>query len=167
MLAADCAWAVLRAEHAHIRELLTLVENAVESGGWAFGGPQAQQLSALIERVQAFDQTTHRPKGVVLVQALRGRSVQADDLLIRLESARDHGDELLTEARNRLKAAASGVPIAASGVDALLKEHRLLVLAHLDEEDSLLRTHTAEHLTREDWAAVASSISVAMVPAKV
>ncbi|RZL87636.1 MAG: hemerythrin domain-containing protein [Variovorax sp.] len=166
MLAAECAWAVLRAEHARIRELLNLVDDALKAGGWACGGPQAEALAALIERVQAFDQTTHRPKGVVLVRTLRGRSVQADDLLIRLESTRDHCDSLLLQAKTRLKAAASGEASAADGVEALLQEHRRLMLAHLDEEDSLLHSQTAAHLTREEWAAVASSISVAMGPAK-
>ncbi len=116
--------------------------------------------------MQAFDNTTHRPKGVVLVQALRSRSVQADDLLIRLERTRDHCDELLTQAKNRLKAAALGEPTATADVEALLQERRGLMLTHLDEEDSLLHSQTAEHLTREVWAAVASSISVTMGPAK-
>lgn len=166
MLAAECAWAVLRAEHARIREMLDLVNDALNAGGWACSGPQAEALSALIERVQAFDHTTHRPKGVVLVQTLRGRSVQADDLLMRLESTRDYCDDLLLQAKARLKAAASGAPSAADGVEALLHEHRRLMLVHLDEEDSLLHSQTAAHLTREEWAAVASSISEALGQAK-
>ena len=166
MLAADCAWAVLRAEHARLRELIDVMDDAVKSGGWASGGPPAQALATLIERVQEFEHTTHRPKGVVLVRALRGRSVQADDLLMRLENTRDRCDDLLSQAKARLKAAASGSASTADGIEALLQEHRRLMLAHLDEEDSLLQTQSEEHLTREEWAAVASSISVAMGPAK-
>lgn len=166
MLAAECAWAVLRAEHARIRELLGLVDDSMKSGGWACGGPQAEELAVLIERLQAFDLTTHRPKGVVLVQTLRGRSVQADNLLIRLESTRDQCDGLLSRAREELRTIASGTRRAASGVEALLHEHRRLMLAHLNEEDTLLHLQTAEHLTREEWAAVASSMSVAMGPTK-
>ncbi|MDM0109574.1 hemerythrin domain-containing protein [Variovorax sp. J22R24] len=166
MLAAECAWAVLRVEHARLRELLNLVDDALNDGAWACSGPQAEALSALIERLQAFDHTTHRPKGVVLVQTLRGRSVQADDLLIRLESTRDCCDDLLLQAKTRLKAAASGPAGVGDGVEALLHEHRRLMLVHLDEEDSLLHSQTATHLTREEWAAVASSISVAMGQAK-
>lgn len=170
MLAAECAWAVLRAEHARIRELLNLVNDALNDGGWVCSGPQAKALFALIERLQVFDHATHRPKGVVLVQTLRGRSVEADDLLIRLESTRDRCDDLLLQATAKLKAAASGAASGAAsvadGVGALLHEHRKLMLVHLDEEDSLLHSQTAAHLTRAEWAAVASSISVAMGGAK-
>ena len=166
MLAAECAWAVLRAEHARIRELLNLVNDALNDGGWVCSGPQAKALFALIERLQVFDHATHRPKGVVLVQTLRGRSVEADDLLIRLESTRDRCDDLLLQATAKLKAAASGAASVADGVGALLHEHRKLMLVHLDEEDSLLHSQTAAHLTRAEWAAVASSISVAMGGAK-
>ena len=167
MLAAECAWAVLHAEHVRMRKLLDLVNDDLKAGGWACGGSHAQALAALIGRLQAFEQTTHRPKGVVLAQMLRGRSMQADDLLIRLESTRHRCDDLLSQAKARLKAAASDAASAADGVEALLLEHRQLMLTHLDEEDSLLPSHTAEHLTREEWAAVASSISVAMGTAKV
>ncbi|MDN8614924.1 hemerythrin domain-containing protein [Variovorax ginsengisoli] len=166
MLAAECAWAVLRAEHARIRELLNLVNDALNDGAWVCSSPQAKALSALIARLQAFDHTTHRPKGVVLVQTLRGRSVEADDLLLRLESTRDCCDDLLLQAMARLRAASSGAASVAEGVGALLHEHRRLMLVHLDEEDSLLHSQTAAHLTREEWAAVASSISVAMGQAR-
>ena len=99
MLAAECAWAILRAEHARMRELLSLVEDELKTDGWTRGGPQAAQLIHLIERLQAFDEATHRPKGVVLVQILRGRSVECDELLQRLETQRARCDELLARAK--------------------------------------------------------------------
>ncbi|CAN7676827.1 hypothetical protein LJR084_005462 [Variovorax sp. LjRoot84] len=68
MLAAECAWIILRAEHTRIRELLALVDGTLKTGDWTRPGPQAASLVELIERLQAFDETTHRPKGVVLLE---------------------------------------------------------------------------------------------------
>jgi hypothetical protein len=103
MLAAECAWAILRAEHARIRELLLLVEDALKTGVAARGGPQAAPLIELIDRLQAFDEATHRPKGVVLVQILRGRAAESDELLQRLETQRARCDELLSRAKTMLE----------------------------------------------------------------
>ena len=85
MLAAECAWAILRAEHTRIRELLGLLRGALESANWTGPRRQAAALVELIEQLQAFEETTHRPKGGVLLEILRGRSQEADQLLNQLE----------------------------------------------------------------------------------
>jgi len=162
MLAAECAWTVLRAEHARMRELLSLLERELKCGDLKRPGSAAVRIVRLIERLQDFDEATHRPKGVALVGVLRGRSAEADDLLARLERQRERCDELLSQAKAMLERAQSGDALAATAVENLLAEHRRLLLDHLDKEDTLLHSHTALLLTREEWAAVVSSISKAM-----
>ena len=159
MLASECAWAILRAEHARMRELLARVDAALKTGEWKRAGPAASPIAGLIARLQAFDEATHRPKGAVLLQILRGRSAESDDLLRRLEQQRERCDARLSQVKSRLKQAESGDTAAAAAVEDWLEEHRLLMLDHLDQEDTLLHSHTAELLTNEEWAAVVSSIS--------
>ncbi|MBT2321689.1 hemerythrin domain-containing protein [Variovorax paradoxus] len=167
MLAAECAWAVLGAEHARIRELLALVERALDAGDWTDPAPQAAaSLVELIERLQAFEETTHRPKGVVLLKLLRGRSAEADQLLDQLELESAHCDDLLSRSKAMLKRAGAGETDAAAGADTLLQEHRRVMHAHLEQEDTLLHSQAALLLTGEEWAAVASSISEALRPRK-
>jgi hemerythrin-like domain-containing protein len=158
MLAAECAWAILRAEHARMRQLLAQVDDALKTGAWRHAGPAASPITGLIERLQAFDEATHRPKGVVLVQILRGRSNESDDLLHRLEQQRERCDALLSQVKSMLNESAD----TGDAVEDLLEEHRRLMLDHLDQEDTLLHSQTAQLLTGEEWAAVASSISEAM-----
>jgi len=165
MLAATSARSVLCAEHARIRELLSQVDEVVHAGGWTCGA-QAQALVELVEGLQAYDEATHRPKGVMLLSTLRGRSPEADDFLQRLEPMRDRCDSLRSEVRAKLKAALAGNVAAAGGIEALLEEHRDLTLAQLETEDAFLHSQSAEVLTRDEWAAIASSISNAMTPAR-
>ena len=162
MLAAECAWTVLRAEHARMRELLSLLERELKSGDLKRSGSAAVRIVRLIERLEDFDKATHRPKGVALIGVLRGRSAEADDLLAHLERQRERCDELLSQAKTRLERAQSGDALAATAVEDLLAEHRRLLLDHLDKEDTLLHSQTALLLTREEWAAVVSSMSKAM-----
>ena len=164
MLASECAWAILRAEHARIRELLGLVAGALKTADWTHPGRQAAALVELIEHLQAFEETTHRPKGVVLLGILRGRSAEADKLLDQLELESERCDGLLSQAKAILKRAESGEMGAARAVEPLLQEHGQLMHAHLDLEDTLLHSQTALLLTGEEWAAVVSSISQVMGP---
>jgi hemerythrin-like domain-containing protein len=163
MLAAECAWAILRAEHSRIRELLGLVAGALKPADWTRQG-QVAALVELIEHLQAFEETTHRPKGVVLLGILRGRSAEADNLLNQLELESERCDSLLSQSKAMLKLAESGEMGAARAVEPLLREHCQLMHAHLDLEDTLLHSQTALLLTGEEWAAVVSSISQVMGP---
>lgn len=163
-MAAECAWAILLAEHTRIRELLGLVDGALKAADWTGSGRQAAALVELIENLQAFDETTHRPKGVVLLETLRGRSAEADKLLDQLELESEHCHTLLLQSKAVLKLAEAEGMGAARSVEPLLQEYYLLMHAHLDLEDTLLRSQTALLLTREEWAAVVSSISEAMGP---
>ncbi|MDM0030373.1 hemerythrin domain-containing protein [Variovorax saccharolyticus] len=162
MLAAECAWAVLRSEHVRIRSLLALIEQALIRRAPPPSETLAASLLAHIERLEAFESTTHRPKGVVMVEIMRDRSPEATRLLTRLEqeSARCH--QLLTRAKALLSRVGSGTGHGFAAIDTVLGEHRALMLAHLDQEDTLLHSQTALLLTAQEWASVASSISEAM-----
>ncbi|MBT2324229.1 hemerythrin domain-containing protein [Variovorax paradoxus] len=165
MLAAECTWVILRAEHARIRELLALVESALGAADGTGAGPRAAKVVERIERLQAFDESTHRPKGAVLLKVMRGRSAEADRLLARLELRCRRCDSLLMRAKALLAAGRSGDMRAAEEAEDLLRVHRKLMRAQLDQEDTLLHSHTAELLRGDEWAAVASSVSTATVQA--
>ena len=48
--------------------------DAASAGHWTKAGPALRQLRQLIESLQSFDHASHRPKGIVLLEVLRGRS---------------------------------------------------------------------------------------------
>jgi len=159
MLAAECAWAILRAEHTRTRELLARLDTATKMDAGACTGQRARSAIEVIERFQAFEATTHRPKGVVMLNMLRGRSSEADALLDQLDAESEQCNDLLSRAEALLKLAEAGDVRAAAEAEALLQRHRQLMYVHLDKEDTLLHSQTALLLTAEEWAAVVSSIS--------
>lgn len=166
MLAAECAWAILRAEHARTRELLARLDAATKTGDGACTGQRATSAIEVIERLQAFEETTHRPKGVVMLNMLRGRSSEADALLDQLDAESELCNDLLSRAEALLKLAEGGDVSAAAEAEALLQQHRQFMSVHLDKEDTLLHSQTALLLTAEEWAAVVSSISKEVRAAK-
>ena len=167
MLAAECAWAILRAEHARTRELLArldAVSKPHEEGACTYR--RAGTAIRVIERLEAFEEATHRPKGVVMLDMLRGRSDEADELLEQLDAESDRCGRLLSQAKAKLKLAEAGDTGAALEAEALLQQHRHVMYTHLDKEDTLLHSHTALLLTPEEWAKVVSSISKQVRAAK-
>jgi hemerythrin-like domain-containing protein len=165
MLAAECVWAILRADHARLRGLLGTIADEAGTGQWRTAGPALAQLRQLIESLQSFDHASHRPKGVALLTALRGRSPDADRLLAEMEQEREGDDALLAQAIARLDALAHGDERAGVDCAALLAQHRERVLLHLDQEDTLLCAQTEQLLTDEEWAQVVSAVSSALYPA--
>jgi hemerythrin-like domain-containing protein len=159
MLAAECAWAILRAEHVRTRELLDRLREAMKAGGDASLRQRATSALEIIERLQAFEENTHRPKGVVMLNMLRARSPEADELLEQLDAESECCNGLISRAKLLLERARSGDADAAGQAGALLRQHRQLMATHLDKEDTLLHSQTALLLTAEEWATVVSSIS--------
>lgn len=159
MLAARCAWTILRADHAQMRQFLASIAEAQQAVRWSKPEPALTHLRQQIELLQSFDLESHRPKGVSLMEALRGRSPDADRLLTDLEHEREAEDALLVQALGMLDAAAGGDESAGSACAALLERHRESVLHHLDQEDTLLCAHTEELLTEDEWSLVVSAIS--------
>lgn len=157
MLAAECAWTILRADHAKLRWHLGSIADAASAGQWA-------QLRQLIQSLQTFDHASHRPKGVVLLAALRGRSADTDRLLAEMEQGREADDALLARALVVLDAVATSDARAGVECAALLEQHRERVLRHLDQEDTLLCAQTEQLLSNDEWAHVVSAISTVLYP---
>lgn len=164
MLASRCAWTILRAEHAQMRQLLDSITLLLRDKQWSRGRPAAARLRQLIESLQSFDQASHRPKGIALVQALRGRSADADRLLAELERDRESDDALLTRAIAMLDAAAAGQQIDGGDCERLLAQYCESVLHHLDQEDTVLCAHSERLLTEQEWSRVVSEISASLYP---
>lgn len=160
MLAAGSAWRILEAEHTQLRRLLADIARSLDDDdGWKRPGPRLDSLRELIHRFQDFETRTHRPKGVVLLGATRGRLAEADQLLDVLEHDGRRCEELLNRALDLLRAAEAGDDADAGEVASLLRQHRELMLRQLDQEDTALRSYTAQLLTSEEWSRVVSSIS--------
>ena len=165
MLAARCAWTILHAEHDQIRQYLDAIAEAQRAVPWAQPGTALARLREAVETLQSFDLASHRPKGIALMEALRGRSPDADLLLTVLEQERESDDALLGQALDMLDTAAAGDAHAAVDCAALLAQHREHVLHHLEKEDTLLCAHTEQLLTEEEWSLVVSAISSALYAA--
>lgn len=159
MLAAASAWRVLEVEHIRLRQLLAAIKRALHGDDWQHPGPQLELLRRLIQEFREFEAEAHRPKGVVLLGSVRGRSAQADQLLDELDDESLQCDQLLTQALEQLDTLAQG---GAADVDALasrLQQHRDMMMRHLHLEDTVLRSYTTQLLTSDEWSAVVSSIS--------
>ena len=167
MLAAECAWAVLKAEHSQTRQLLAEVQHRLAAPEVHDFRQRAVAALGAIHKLEAFESTVHRPKGLVLLASMRGRAADTDSLLEELESECEHCAKLLTQASALLSEAVHGEERAFSSAAQLLAEHRQVLMQHLHKEDTLLRSRTAQLLTREEWAAVASSMSHEMKVATV
>ena len=165
MLAAECAWAVLRSEHARIRSLLALIEQTLQRRAQTPPETLAASLLAHIEQLESFESTTHRPKGVIMVEIMRGRSPEAAQLLTRLEQESARCGQLLSRAKALVRRVPCEIGDGPAEIDTVLGEHRARMLAHLDQEDTLLHSQTALLLTAEEWASVASSASCPRPPA--
>ncbi|TFZ07458.1 hemerythrin domain-containing protein [Ramlibacter henchirensis] len=160
MLAAGSAWRILEAEHVQLRQLLAAIDRVLSGGdAWKHGGPQLNLLRHRIRAFQDFEVGTHRPKGVVLLGSVRGRSAEADQLLDVLDHESQLCEQLLAQVLELLDKIEQGGGGEAGEVASLLNQHRELMLGQLDREDTALRSYTAQLLTSDEWSSVASSIS--------
>lgn len=159
MLAAQCAWRILHAEHSQLRQLLASIDDALHAPSWQRPGPALNELRERVHTLQSFDRDSHRPKGVVLLQALRGRRADTDRLAAELQHEREREDDLLAAAIKRLDKLAAGNEDSAEECAALLAQHREQMLRHLDEEDTTLFAHSTQLLSEEEWSRIVSSIS--------
>ena len=154
MLAAASAWRILESE-----QLLDAIAGALKDGTWRHQRAQRNVIRRLIREYREFETQTHRPKGIVLLDSVRGRSAQADQLLDVLEHECEECDQLLTRAIQLLDTLERGEGAEAEEAATLLERHRELMMRHLDEEDTVLRSYTSQLLTSDEWSAVVSSIS--------
>jgi hemerythrin-like domain-containing protein len=159
MLAAASAWRILEAEHARLRQLLSAIARVLDADAWRQGGAQLGLLRRRIQEFRDFESNAHRPMGVVLLDSMRGRSPQADQLLDALEDESNECDRLLARAGALLDKMEQGASVDRGELASVLRQHRELMMRHLHSEDTMLRAYTAQLLTSEEWSAVVSSIS--------
>ena len=159
MLSVESAWRILHAEHARMHELIRAIESATLTDGWRRPG---QALTSLIESVrylQSFDDATHRPKGVALFAALRGRTPKADALIGRLTEDCEQRDKMLAEALGQLVEVGLGNAAAGDRAKRLLDQHGAMLHGDLELEDTALRDEATRLLSPQEWSAIVSSIS--------
>jgi hemerythrin-like domain-containing protein len=159
MLAAASAWRILEAEHTRLRQLLAAIARVLADNAWRHPGPQRDLLRRHIQEFRDFETNAHKPKGVVLLDSMRGRSPEADALLDELEDESQHCDQLLSQALEGLGSRDPGGKAGPGEVASLLQQHQELMMRHLEREDTALRSFTAQLLTSDEWSAVVSSIS--------
>ena len=161
MLASESAWRILMAEHARLREFLVAIDRATASRAWCRPGEELSGLRQLLQALRAFDDATHRPKGVTLLGALHSRCpAPADRAMLQAhEQQQAECSHLLDEAIALLEEVGGGREEAAQECLDRLSRHRALLRQHLVQEDTALRAMALKALTADDWSAVASSIS--------
>lgn len=161
VLASESAWRILMAEHARLREFLVAIDRATASRAWCRPGAELAGLKQLLQALRAFDDATHRPKGVTLLEVLRSRCPGPADraMLQAHEQQQAECSRLLEGAIALLEEVGGGREEAAQECLDRLWRHRALLRQHLVQEDTALRALALKVLTADDWSAVASSIS--------
>ena len=165
MLASGSAWRILEAEHDQLRRLLDAIVRNLE-GATGQSGLDLATLRARVQEFQDFETRTHRPKGVVLLESVRGRSADADRLLDEIEGENRTCEQLLAQAVVLIEKGLSGSDADHGEIASLLRQHRDLMVQQLDQEDTALRSYTTQLLTSQEWSQVASSISSEVQKAK-
>jgi hemerythrin-like domain-containing protein len=145
-----------------MRALLEQIDAARLSKQWRRPGAALDSLIQLVLRLQSFDDTTHRPKGVELIAALRGREQATDSLIGRLEVDCQQRDDMLNQALAQLRLLQNGQQGAATRAHHFLEQYGAVLRSDLDIEDSALHAESTKLLSPEQWSAVASSVSSAI-----
>ena len=166
MLASGSAWRILEAEHDQLRRLLDAIQRNLDDGKGKRSGLDLGALRAQIQEFQDFETRTHRPKGVVLLESVRGRSADADRLLDEIEGESRTCEQLLSQAVVLIENGLAGGASDQGEIESLLRQHRDLMVQQLDQEATALRSYTTQFLTSQEWARVASSISSEVQKAK-
>jgi hemerythrin-like domain-containing protein len=159
MLAAGSAWRILEAEHHQLRQLLEAIGRNLGAGAGKHPPARLESLRTLIREFQDFEIETHRPKGVVLLGSVRGRLAEADRLLDEIDDESRQCEQLLEQALSLIDQLESRGDPDRRELVSLLGRHRELMLRQLDQEDTALRSYTAQLLTSQEWSRVVSSIS--------
>jgi len=142
-----------------MHELARAIESATLADGWREPGHALSSLVESVRYLQSFDDATHRPKGVALFAALRGRDPRADALISRLEEDCEQRDRTLAQALGHLVKVGLGNAAAADTAKRLLDQHCAMLRGDLELEDTALRDVATRLLSPQEWSAIVSSIS--------
>ena len=159
MLAVDTAWAILEAEHAHMRGLLDRMNALLDDAQWSRDQRERGELGQLMATLVQFDQASHRPKGLALMETMRGRSAVADEHLAQLGRERKRDDDLLREASDILAARAELGAGANARCAELLRAFSAGLMEQMRHEETLLRADATALLSPDEWSRVVSRIS--------
>ena len=166
MLASRSAWMILRADHALMRQRLDLIAELVVEERWHTPGPELRKLVKLVNSLLSFDTASHRPKGTLMLNTLRGRSPEAARLISQMEKECDQDDQLLVQAIDMLHSLQEGAlrPPKRAACATILSRHRDRALERMHREETLVAAFTEKLLTKEEWSRVASQISAVLYP---
>ena len=160
MLAAQCVFTMLSAEHSVIRRNLSSMVEVLEAGGWERPGPALDKLSELVKFLHTYERDFHAGKErECLLPALQGRCAEADRLVLEVELADAHHDVLLSRVLALLQALARNEVQRAPQLEQLLRHYRSSVLQLQSVEESELFHAGLELLCGEDWSQIASAMS--------
>jgi hemerythrin-like domain-containing protein len=160
MLAAQCVFTMLSAEHSVIRRNLSSLMEVLASGGWERPGPALDQLAESVQFLHTYERDFHAGKErECLLPALQGRCPEADRLVLEVELADAHHDVLLSRALALLQALARHESQRAPELEGLLRHYRASVLQLQSVEESELFRVGLDLLCGEDWSQIASAMS--------
>lgn len=160
MLAAQCVFTMLSAEHSVIRRNLSAVAEVLAAGGWERPGGQLNHLKELVKVLHTYERDFHASKErECLLPMLQGRSPEADRLVLEVELADAHHDVLLSRALALLQALSRGEAARAPELAELLQHYRASVLQLQGIEEGDLFQVGQELLCGEDWSQIASAMS--------
>lgn len=164
MLAAQCVGAVLRTEHAMMREALSVV-GALSTNRSRHHAPVLERLRSLLDFLRRFEQLRHHPKDVCLLAVMQGRCVETDRQIEHIEQRRELQLGLLSACFDLLPMSEAAGPVPAHGLLGLLQPLRIGWLEYLRLEESELMPRAWQLLGEDDWAQLASDISALTYPA--
>ena len=160
MLAAQCVFTLLSAEHSVIRRNLSALMDALKAGGWERPGAALDRLRDLVKFLHTYERDFHAGKErECLLPALQGRSPEADRLVLEVELADAHHDVLLSRVLALLQALSRGESARAPELAELVRHYRAGVLQLQSIEEGDLFRIGQELLCGEDWSQIASAMS--------
>jgi len=165
MLAAESVCAVLTTEHSVIRQTLHTLDDLLQCGLWRQPGPALKRVRTLMEFIEAFDRSCHRPKEYDhLLPALSGRNGTLDRLMSALDQAHTRGDDRLDQAFMLLAELERGDESRAEDFALALRRHHATVLQRLQTEEASLLPIARDLLGREEWSGIASAMAAVPYP---
>jgi len=147
-----------------MRGLLGSMASILDDRQWHTSAQSRVRLRQLVDELWTFDRESHRPKGVAMLEAMRGRSAAADRELTSMQQERERDDEMLANASALLDDIEAGVDAARNRCAEILMRYRQGMLLQMDNEETLLRAHAEELLTEDEWCRVVSTISSTLYP---
>lgn len=151
------AAAILENERVLIRDTLSTISAIARSVRGQRSAASLARLRELLEFVQVFDESCHRPKCDAMASALAGRSVPAVRTQEALQRRRAADARLLLSTQGRLAAAERDEPGAATELVGLLEQVRSRAEMRLAFEVEVLLEQAMRLLGSAEWGDLAEA----------